>query len=266
MANAAEIEQFAKERLELWNKNIPKGNSSLESYFDHIGRKPYLPGHFEVGAVAQEELRAGHVVEIGTGVGNDAEYLLTVVGVQPHNLFLYEPDIEVAVDAMDRLEPLMGQYLYRNFTPRGILSNRPHPPAFANIVYMSNTLHCVASFPDLSESWEVQSMSAEDRVKETIGAAYSLLLPGGIFFGRALAANLDWGKLSELQMKSTRTEQEEFVLQTANALAGGQLKGVKPDSFLHGCISSGFKKAWIKPRLTVPVWSPVSDFYFRAEK
>ncbi len=156
-------------------------------------------------------------------------------------------------------------------------------PESFDYVYANNFLHCLAQpgrreLPpeirhsvregeltgDVARRYNIGVASPEQRVRRVFYESHRLLRSKGIFFGRTQHAYIDEKVVVELKGKDRRTEDEEFKLRAAEALAEGKLFGMTEEQIVSYAAGSGFSRHVTK-RMHGEA-SPVGVIYFRFEK
>jgi len=262
-------------------------HQSLDGYFKQIGGRTYIDG-YPMLIIKLDDLKNGIVIEVGAGVGNDASSLLSELGVNPSNLFLFETDAWMHMQLVKRLGEIFGRSGVGHIFLGGVLENK-FIGGKASFIYANNVLHCLGfdaprevdakrnymlavtgmifgwySQDEFSKWEEITFRKPIDKIKKVVEESYRLLNYGGIFFGRTLSDKIDERRLEELVTKCIKTEEERFAIETAKALQDGRLVGVSEKELGKFCRDAGFN-AYLAIEKE-PELKPVTDFYFRAEK
>ncbi len=94
-------------------------SQSIPGYFEHIRDKTYID-KYPGSIIRLDDLKHSKIVEFGSGVGNDVNYLISEMKCDPQNLFLIESDIFHFIDTHDNLERLL--FRDRNYDEYLIIS------------------------------------------------------------------------------------------------------------------------------------------------
>lgn len=255
---------------------------SMPGYFEHIRTKTYID-RYPGCIVRLDELRDATIVEFGSGMGNDARFLIEQVGINPSRLFLVEPDPLVFTDALDNLESAgWDPNCFGGIFMEGIFE-LDIPDGIADFVYANNFLHCLRYHTIIEEAkimafqistrlgrrmqleWEeAAKRTPEQRIESAVRKAWHLLRQDGIFFGRTLSDAVNPDNLNQLKQKTRLSERERFALKTAQALQTGELVGIQPEELEQYAKQVGFKKTLTQIKPTEE--KPTQDYYFRFER
>ncbi|MBS3080795.1 methyltransferase domain-containing protein [Candidatus Pacearchaeota archaeon] len=223
--------------------------------------------------------------------------MISQLKLKPENLYFIESDSDHFIDTFDKLERLLFQemnrevylnlcqhfqqplpcdfsdysdeihefeqsfqYYLHSHVSFNVL-NTHFPDNFADIVYANNFFHCLAF--TTNEKIE-ENLSPIDKINLVLRESYRILKSKGILVGRMLSDKLDEKKIDELEIKTERTEKEDFALRTTKALINGELTGLSPVQFKNMATKAGYYKVHTKNKSSL--WKPIQDFYFRAEK
>jgi len=219
---------------------------SLQGYFKYVGKKTFID-KYPPSIINLEDLYGKIFVEFGGGIGNDMNYLVSVLGLDPKDLYFIDSDKNAFKKAQRRLKPLFQPY-DNHLLLLDILNLRLKKNS-VDFVYANNFLHC---------------LETKDKVKNSVRKGYEILKDNGIFFGRTTKNYIDREKLKKIEEKSEKSFAEEFIILTTRAFEDSKLLSLSENELEKIAFNVGYKNVKIVPDRET--WKPMKDIFFKLKK